>query len=100
MENNTHEFDPDEAQALARKYLCSACYGELTVRYNPKSRTSAVTCQTKDCNCPGFVTRRFVEKAKAKNAGEAAEARCVLSQAVPWMKNTKTADQLLAELGF
>ncbi len=73
----------------------------MTTRYDWHERASEVTCVTEECECPGFVTRSWVERAKAENAAQAIEAKQVLQNAVPWMKpEKKTPEQLLKELGF
>jgi hypothetical protein len=97
---NTHEIDPDDRQKLKRECVCSACYGELVIRYDAKIRRSLVSCATPGCKCPGYVTRSWVERAKAKNLDEAVTARLVLSKAVPWMQSNRTAASILSDLGF
>lgn len=96
---NTQWMEPDQAAKTRRDCVCSDCYGELIVRYDPRARKSAVTCGTPGCACHGFVTRSWVEKAKAQNRAQAAEARRVLSNALPWIAPKKTVGQLLKELG-
>lgn len=94
-----HELEPDQATKTKRDCVCSDCYGELIVRYDAKTRKSRVTCGTAECPGNGFVTRSWVERAKAENRAQSAEARQVLSKALPWIAPRKSEQQLLAELG-
>lgn len=77
----TSQIDPDDAQSLARRHVCAGCWGELTVRYDWRTRTSSISCETPGCTFPGLVTRRFVERQESQSLGELAEAHAALSRA-------------------
>ena len=100
-EKTQHEMEYDQAVTIRRDCVCSDCYGQLVVHYDGKQRKHTITCGTTGCPCHGFVSRRWVERRIAENRAEAAEAKHVLEQAVPWMaRPKKSADQILSELGF
>lgn len=96
-----HEMSPDQARETVLDCVCAACYGQLTSHYNPKTRTSTVTCATAGCETPGFVTRAWYHQQQAISLGEKAEAQQVLQKAVPWMAPAKKSEaEILKELGF
>lgn len=96
-----HILPPQEADQVKRTSVCADCFDELTVAYDWRQRQSTVTCITPDCPCHGFVTRSYVDRAKAENRAQAIEAEQVLKNAAPWLQKPKrSAEEILKELGL
>ena len=92
--------DPAEALRMKNR-VCSDCWSEIVVIYNPKTRQHIARCANPACTFRGTISRRTAEIRKAENAAEAAEAKHALANAVPWMKqDQKTEEQLLKDLGY
>ena len=60
-----------------------------------------VDCGTENCNTPGLVSAKYVEKRLSASLSEAIEAKKVLQGALSWMKQDKySVGENLAALGF
>lgn len=81
--------------------VCAGCWSELIIQPDKENpQLDHVLCP--NCNCPGYVGKRFVEQEKSKSAERAIEARDNLREAVPFLNQHagKQVSELLAELGF
>lgn len=92
-------YKPEEAEKIKRWNVCSACWGELIEQYDYHTRTSTLHCDTEGCECPGYVSRKFVDRREGESTFEAIEAKQALHAAVPWLPKKSETD-LLKELGF
>jgi hypothetical protein len=84
---------------MIRDCVCSDCWGDLVGIYSPKTRMKRVQCSTENCPNHGVVSKKFVEKREQKSQGELIEAKTAL-KAAGVLRTTKTAQQILSELGF
>jgi hypothetical protein len=92
-------ISPEQAEKTVRDCVCSDCWGQLTARYNPKTRTSTVRCSTPGCPCNGYRSRKGVEREEGEAVVNALEAKQALRSAMPWLPK-KSETKLLAEMGF
>jgi hypothetical protein len=89
------------ASKTKQHYVCSGCWSELIIvpdKTNPQ--LDLVKCL--NCDCPGYVSKSYVERAKSESYARASDARNNLREAVPFLnKNAgKQISELLAEIGY
>ena len=90
---------------VTRNYLCANCWEPLA-EYRVKAADgsgyiSVVRCATADCQCEGFVTRRWVEQRESQARAEAHIIRQTLVEAGYLPPTPRQApEEILAELGY
>ena len=102
MADNLETFtDPFKADEFAQKHVCSACWGVLIkVRPVPAERRWVMQCESCGEQTRGYVTRRYAQLRAEASRAELAEAKHALRDAIPWLKSTKSAAEIFAELGI
>ncbi len=97
-------IDPIQAKEIIKKGRCSDCWEVLQEHYNPKTRTSSISCSTPHCPCRGHVSAKYVENALIESRQKQKEAEKALGEtgAVGWIPKPakKSEEAILAELGF
>lgn len=91
--------DQAMAQLIRRDYCCAGCWGHLNLYHVPDSRQVRVRCD----NCGdgrGFVTKRFVDRRRSDNLGEAVEVRQMLRGVGVVQYTQRSVQEVLADLGF
>lgn len=86
------------AEKLQRYYVCAGCWGHLTLYHAPERMVRIVCDKCGDGR--GFVTKRFAEGRRSDSIGEAMDVRKTLQMMGVLAKSNRTADQVLADLGF
>ncbi len=87
---------------LTVKYVCATCWGDLVSLVGP-GMEDHVFCRrmlTGDCAGEGFVTRRYADNRRALSHLELAEVRCNYPELLGVPPESKTPEQILAELGY
>lgn len=103
-EMDTPRVEPMEYQKAAKTkkyYKCAGCWSELVIlTYKPNPRLVLAACP--NCNCPGYVSKRYVERAQSESYAKAHDAKVNLREAVPFLNNNagKQVKDILAELGY
>lgn len=98
--NTVAPMSPEAGNRTKKRYVCARCWSELTIRHLHDDRLVVVICETCQ-NCPGYVTKSYVERAQQKSMSERMDARYALRDAVPWLRGPKkNQEQILKELGF
>lgn len=87
------------AQKTIHEYVCSRCWGQLTLLADKETRWK-ITC-LKCGDDQGFVTREYAVQRQAESAAEAIEVKQLLAglgviQPAP----KKSNEQIIRELGF
>ena len=83
-----------EAMATVKNYLCSRCWGRLI------AHDLDVTCVNPDCDGEGFVTFDYVQRRRAEDGADAAEARIHLRDILNLKKKDRTPEKILEDLGY
>lgn len=98
--NEAAYTDPFAADEFAQHYVCSGCWG-LLIKVRPvrEERRWVLQCETCGEGTKGFVTRRWAQQRAELSRAELLAAKHALRDSIPWLKSTKTAAQLLADLG-
>ena len=87
------------AAKTKRHFVCAGCWSELIiVPDKTKSELDLAICP--NCNCPGYVSKSYIQRAESRNIESAIEAREALRPSIPWMRLNKSRDQILKDLGF
>lgn len=105
MAEKVMEIPRSQLRHIQDGYCCAGCWNPVSVRFTSDmtGEECIVNCGTPDCNLPGFVTARYVERRLAIDHSEALEARMVLSKSAEcgWLvTGKKTVPEYLTELGF
>lgn len=99
-DSDTYKCDIPEAaaQLTVRDYACAGCYGHLSLDYLGHG-IARVYCHR--CGPDrGFVSKHYVDRRRSDSVGEAIEVRSLLESIGILVKKTRTADQIISELGF
>lgn len=89
---------PEMAEKIQRDYCCAGCYGHLNL-YHADNRMTRVTCD----NCGdgrGFVTKHFADQRRSDSMSEAIDVKAMLQSAGVVTYTKRTAEEILADLGF
>lgn len=100
---NTQVMDEAEAVKFIHRYVCSTCWSDLVAdRIEGQRYDRSVHCGNENCSGAGFVTRKYVEKRRDDDHFDYLDAKRNLGEVLglPNPNKGKTAEQLLAELGF
>jgi hypothetical protein len=94
-----------EQARFHEEYCCGGCWNPLGVSFSNDLAEDEclIDCGTDDCNLPGLVSAKYVEKRLSQSQQEAYEVKEVLRQSEEfgWLKPVKrSASQSLSELGF
>lgn len=90
------------AHQTVKKYVCSACWGDLEVVCDPRDINKFfVLCQKCKEETRGYVTKFYAERRRSDSIGEKIEATKLLrSIGVLEKPAPKSKEQLIHELGF
>lgn len=94
-------FQRNEAKIIQDGYRCAGCWNRLVCGHDKGG--DFMDCGTDDCNLPGLVSERWVERQLQEGEARAKEAREVLSQSFEWMKvitENHSIKENLKALGF
>lgn len=97
------EIPRESVKSIQEGYRCSSCWNPVIIRFSKELEGDdvIVDCETEDCNTPGLVSAKYVDRRLSTNLSEANEAKNVLQGAASWLKPRKaSARQNLSELGF
>jgi DNA-directed RNA polymerase subunit RPC12/RpoP len=89
------------AARTKKRYVCAGCWSELmVVPHKDNPQLDNVLCP--NCECPGYISKKSVERKTQSSYADALEARHNLKAAVPFLNPNagKQVSELLAELGF
>ncbi|MDI6770126.1 MAG: hypothetical protein QMD04_10695 [Anaerolineales bacterium] len=89
-----------DAERVARRYSCATCFGHLNIIR--RAGFSEVICARKElgrCAGIGFVTKEYVERARAQSALDRSEAYWNLADTLGLARSKRSAEQIAKELG-
>ena len=93
-------FDYPRAQRMVRDYVCSHCWGVLSMFPGPE-RTFYVKCADCKDETPGYVTKHYVEQSKANSNQDMRDATKTLQEVGILPKpEKKSTEDLIKDLGF
>ena len=93
-------YTPEQAGTVAKKYVCATCWSHL-LQYPAPGRMIELRCAKYDEH-RGFHSKWFVERQRQDDLAGAVDIKHMLRE-VGVIENPhagKTADDLMAELGF
>lgn len=100
-----------DAQQLVKYCYCSDCWEHLNI-YTARDADGAIVkgddgramvevrCATEACAHHGYVSKKTVERRLADSLLESRQVRSALRDAVPWIRPSSQASEMLKELGF
>ena len=94
-------FERNQASIIQNGYCCAGCWNRVICGHDPQG--DFMDCETDDCNLPGLVTNRYVEKRLQESEGEYRIAQDVLGQSLEWMKRmtgSHSIEENMRKLGF
>ena len=96
-------FERNEAGIIQDGYCCAGCWNRIICGHDQDG--DFMDCGTADCNQPGLVSAKWVERRLQQSEIEWIDTKQVLAQAVEWMnfmnkQNGHSQETNLKELGF
>ncbi len=90
-----------DANQIARKYVCSTCWGNLGVFFSDNGLYKVV-CLHDGCSYLGLVTRKYAEDQRTKSRIDLIEAKENLGKimGIESENKDKTVEEMLKGLGY
>jgi len=90
---------PDEnAEQMQEEYVCAGCWQRLSLEYTA-DKTARVTC-VRCGDDRGFVHKSWAEKQREHDFADASEVKRLLKKLGVIDQQSKTEEEILADLGF
>lgn len=94
-------FERNQATIIQDRYSCAGCWNRVICGHDKNG--DFMDCETEDCNLPGLVSSRYVEKRLQEGEAEYRTAQEVLGNSIEWMKRMTgnlSIGENLRQLGF